>query len=187
MVLSDRDRLLIASCVDGSPGAWEEFVDSYLPLITHVVNKCLASRGWQTNSSLRDDLVAEVLLNIVDNQFAALRRFRGQSSLGTYLVVLSRRVAVRALAKQVGAAPVRGPEVAVDQADPSGADLSIEDVEEVETMLDKLPNEQATVVRLYHLEHKSYTDISSSTGIPENSIGPLLSRARESMRQMRRA
>ena len=39
-----------------------------------------------------------------------------------------------------------------------------------------LTGPEADVVRLYHLEGKSYREISSAIGIPENSIGPTLSR-----------
>jgi len=38
-------------------------------------------------------------------------------------------------------------------------------------------------VRLYHLEGKSYREISSEVGIAENSVGPTLFRAREKMRR----
>jgi RNA polymerase sigma-70 factor (ECF subfamily) len=36
---------------------------------------------------------------------------------------------------------------------------------------------------MYHLEGKSYQEISAAIGMPENSIGPILSRAREKMRR----
>ena len=36
---------------------------------------------------------------------------------------------------------------------------------------------------MYHLEGKSYREISQSVGMPENSIGATLSRARSKMRQ----
>jgi RNA polymerase sigma-70 factor (ECF subfamily) len=36
---------------------------------------------------------------------------------------------------------------------------------------------------MYHLEGKSYREISSVIGMPENSIGPMLSRARAKMRR----
>ncbi len=44
---------------------------------------------------------------------------------------------------------------------------------------------EADVIRMYHLEGKTYQEISSSVGMPENSIGPTLSRARAKMRQAR--
>jgi RNA polymerase sigma-70 factor (ECF subfamily) len=36
---------------------------------------------------------------------------------------------------------------------------------------------------MYHLEGKTYDEISRKTGVPENSIGPTLSRARAKMRR----
>ena len=55
--------------------------------------------------------------------------------------------------------------------------------EEVSRLLDELQGEEADVVRLYHLEGKSYHEISQQTGMAENSIGPTLTRARAKMRR----
>jgi len=40
---------------------------------------------------------------------------------------------------------------------------------------------------MYHLEDRSYRDISMQIGIPENSVGPLLFKARSRLRAMRQA
>jgi RNA polymerase sigma-70 factor (ECF subfamily) len=45
-----------------------------------------------------------------------------------------------------------------------------------------LSDNEAAVVRMFHLEGKTYSEISLRMGVPENSIGPMLSRAREKMR-----
>jgi len=52
----------------------------------------------------------------------------------------------------------------------------------VQSLLKELPPSDAEVVRQFHLEGKSYREISTELGIPENSIGPLLTRAREKLR-----
>jgi RNA polymerase sigma-70 factor (ECF subfamily) len=39
------------------------------------------------------------------------------------------------------------------------------------------------VVRLYYLEGRSYEEISTELNVPVNSIGPILSRAREKLRK----
>ena len=57
------------------------------------------------------------------------------------------------------------------------------DQEEVERLLGGLQGTEAQVVRMYHLEGKSYHEISLAVGMPENSIGPILSRARNKMRR----
>ena len=62
--------------------------------------------------------------------------------------------------------------------------LSTSDREEVDRLLRHLHGAEAEVVRLYHLEGKSYEEISSRVGMPANSIGPTLSRARAKIRQV---
>jgi RNA polymerase sigma-70 factor (ECF subfamily) len=61
----------------------------------------------------------------------------------------------------------------------------ISDREEVERLLDELDGREAEIVRMYHLESKTYHEISSAVGVPENSVGPILSRARDKMRRAR--
>lgn len=181
MVLSDRDRDLMTRCLAGDDGAWEDFIDRYLALLTHVVTGSANLKFPSLPTYIRDDIVAEILLALVDNDFAILRRFREQSSLGTYLVVIARRITVRRLSRIPAAKSL---ELDVEQSQaPQSAHL--EDSEEVQQLLSQMENQEATVIRLFHLEHQSYSDIGEHLGIPENSVGPLLSRARKSMRMLR--
>ncbi len=53
----------------------------------------------------------------------------------------------------------------------------VTDRDEVARLLEELHGIEAQIVRMYHLEGKSYQEISSAVGMPENSIGPTLSRA----------
>jgi RNA polymerase sigma-70 factor (ECF subfamily) len=55
--------------------------------------------------------------------------------------------------------------------------------EEVGRLLGQLQGTEAAAVRMYHLEGKSYQEISRTIGMPENSVGPMLSRARAKLRQ----
>lgn len=181
MVLSDLDRDLLDRCLAGADGAWEQFIDRYLPLITHVVSSAGKTRLGSMPSQWRDDLVAEVLLHVVENDFAALRHFRGQSSLGTYLVVIARRVAVRKLMKMRKSS---ARSLVVSPATQDGEPMRLEDTEEVKVMLAQMPEQEATAIRMFHLEHKSYDVIGQTIGVPENSVGPLLTRARQRMRAM---
>ena len=57
------------------------------------------------------------------------------------------------------------------------------DREEVERLLEGLADGESQIVRMYHLEGKSYSEISQAVGVSENSIGPILSRARTKMRR----
>jgi RNA polymerase sigma-70 factor, ECF subfamily len=185
VVLSDIDRRLLARCLEGTDGAWDEFVDRFLPLIVHVVNATGKLRFGEIPQPTRDDLVADVFLKLVEDDFAVLRRFRGQSSLGTYLVVVCRRIAGRKLAQMSRVTTTPLTEDPIDRREQT--DLQLENNEEVQSMLNKMPTAEATAIRMYHLEERSYQDIGSHMGIPENSVGPLLTQARQRLRTMRNA
>jgi len=185
VVLSDIDRRLLNRCIEGAPGAWEDFVDRFIALITHVVTSTAKLRLGQVSEQTRDDIVAEVFLKLVDKDFATLRRFRGQSSLGTYLVVVVRRIAVRRLAKlgRTAATPLTSEPASAE----GNGEMAVENSEEVQSLLSQMPAEEAAAIRMYHLEDRTYRDISMQIGIPENSVGPLLFKARTRLRSMRQS
>ena len=180
MALSEFDRSLLQRCLAREPRSWENFVDRFLGLVLHVVNHTAHCRGIRLAESDRDDLVSEVLLAIVHNDFAVLKNFRGKSSLATYLTVVSRRVVVRELMRRGSLSTLP---VTAEVAESDTFESRIEDRDEVERLLGLLPGDEADVVRMYHLEGKSYREISSHTGMPENSVGPMLSRARSKLRE----
>jgi RNA polymerase sigma-70 factor, ECF subfamily len=83
VALSDIDRNLLDRCLARKPRAWDDFVDRFTGLIIHVVNHSARSRSMMLTSADREDLTADVLLAIIRDDFAVLRRFRGKSSLAT--------------------------------------------------------------------------------------------------------
>ena len=187
MALVEIDRNLLERCLQRKPRAWEDFVDRFMGLIVHVVNHSAHARSIRLTPEDRDDLTSEVFLNLIKNDFAILRHFRGQSSLATYLTVVARRIVVRMLLQQKHIAPLgdgSASRSAQTVADPqAGPSDRLGNREEVERLLEDLQDSEARVVRLFHLEGKSYQEISQTVGVPENSIGPILSRARNKMRR----
>lgn len=203
MSLSDVDRLLLDRCLQGAPRAWEDFVDRFLGLVVHVARHTAAARSIPLDSSTLDDLVADVFLKLIEKDLAVLRRFRRQCSLATYLAVVSRRVIVRRLLSGSPLRPTRAPGNAgplrgsdrLGSAIPGGNgaatvisngnehEARIDDRDHVEQLLNRLGPQEAHIVRMYHLEGKSYREISQAIGVSENTIGPTLSRAREQLRR----
>ena len=182
MVLSEIDRNLLERCLDRKPRSWEDFCDRFLGLVVHVVNHSAQCRSMKLSPEDQEDLAAEVFLHIIKDDFALLRRFRGDSSLATYLTVVSRRIIVRDLLKRKSTAPLADSGNGV-QATTATVEERISNREEVEQLMSQLEGSEADVVRMYHLEGKSYREISESVGMAENTIGPTLSRARAKMRR----
>jgi RNA polymerase sigma-70 factor (ECF subfamily) len=183
VVLSEIDRNLLQRCLARKPRSWEDFVDRFLGLVVHVVNHTAASRGLAPSPEDKEDIAAEVFLAIINDDFALLRHFRGESSLATYLTVVARRVVVRELLKRK--LPARSMREEEEPAGDNGAETErrIGNREEVAALLSQLAGVEADVVRLYHLEGRSYAEISSTTGVSPNTIGPLLTRARAKLRR----
>ncbi len=183
MALSEIDRNLIQRCLARNPRAWEDFVDRFMGLVIHVVNHTAKCRSIRLTREDRDDLASQVFLAIVGEEFAVLQRFRGECSLATYLTVVARRVVVHQLLDRKIAAPLQGSLEEAVGSDGEEAEQRISDREQVERLLSGLQETEAAVVKMYHLEGKSYREISAATGMSENTVGPTLSRARLKMRQ----
>jgi RNA polymerase sigma-70 factor, ECF subfamily len=182
VALSELDRDLLDHCLKGDSLGWQKFVDRFMGLVVHVINHTAQCRSTNLTASDREDLAAEVFLAIVDNDMAVLRHFRRKSSLATYLTVVARRVVVRKLVERHSAVPL-GEMVAKAEADDHEPEQRIEDREEVHRLLNGLQGSEAAVVRMYHLEGKTYEEISRTVGMPQNSVGPMLTRARAKLRR----
>ena len=185
MALTPLDQTLVQRCLDHKPGAWSDFVDRFLGLIYHVVQHTSYLRSVALRPEDAEDVAAEVLLQIIANDYGVLRHFRGESSLASYLAVVARRACIHELAKRAGQREVQATNGVAEHHEPEShqAEIGIESLEEVQKLLRKLPSRERDVVRLSYLEGRSYEEISTELNIPVNSIGPILSRARNRLRK----
>jgi RNA polymerase sigma-70 factor (ECF subfamily) len=190
VAFTEIDRTLLKRCLAEEPGAWKDFVDRFLGLFIHVVQHTGQMRSVRLSAEDTDDLCAEIFVTLLADHYAVLRNFRGLSSLATYLTVIARRVVVREITRRRLAEAmghVEAHSTSLDQAQASQAQYQrdqqrIEDQEEIQLILDGLPLPDSEIVRQFHIEGRNYREISASLNIPENSIGPALSRAREKLR-----
>ncbi len=185
MPLREIDRQLIDRCLRKDPGAWNDFVDRYMGLIYHVIHHVSHARSVVLSTPDLEDIAAEIFLEIVDDDYDVLRKFKGASSLPTYLTVVARRICVKEVIKRQ-----REAELGHSSAHRSlmGDDASTEaeaiaSAEEVERMLEHLSEREAEVIKLYHLKYLNYRQIGKQLGITENSVGPILARARQHLKR----
>ena len=68
----------------------------------------------------------------------------------------------------------------------STARQQFEDRDELVALLKGLEPSHATALRMSHLENRSYAEIAAALKMPDNSVGPLLSRARQKLQERRR-
>jgi RNA polymerase sigma-70 factor (ECF subfamily) len=190
VALTEIDRTLLKRCLTEEPGAWKDFVDRFLGLFIHVVQHTAHVRSVRLSAEDVDDLCAEIFVTLLADHYAVLKNFRGMSSLATYLTVIARRVVVREISRRRMAEAMGHVDAhsnSLDQAQASHSQYlrdqqRIEDQEEIQLILEELPQPDSEIVRQFHIEGRSYQEISNSLNIPENSVGPALTRAREKLR-----
>jgi RNA polymerase sigma-70 factor (ECF subfamily) len=179
-----EDRAFVQTLLNHTPGAWNDFVDRYVSLLYHVVRYTAYLRGTPLRPEDVEDVVSEILVQVVANDFALLRQYEARSTLKTYLTVVARRICGHDLVRRektrtrpLAEAKGREPEA------PAADDARMDMMEEVHQLMDRLPKNVREVFRLYHVERRTYEEISTRLHIPVNSIGPILSRARQQLRQ----
>ncbi len=190
MALTPVDRDLLQRCLAKQPGSWNDFVDRFLSLVYHVIHYTAHLRSARLSPEDVEDIAAEVLLQIVADDYKALRQFKGHASLATYLTVIARRICIHELNRRqsVRDAIRRGDVKAGEPVDDSPvAQKSMESLEEVEALLRKLSGQDREIVRLFYLEGRTYEEISTELDVPVNTVGAKLSRARAKLREMHRS
>jgi RNA polymerase sigma-70 factor (ECF subfamily) len=179
------DRALLQRCLQKESGAWNDFVDRFLGLIYHTIHYTAHLRSRPLTPEEVEDIAQEILLQVVANDYAVLRQFRGNSALASYLTVIARRICVRELVRRSAErqAQKRAAEEKIEREEPPpSARAGLESLEEVARLLRRLPSREREVVRLFYLEGRSYEEISTELNIPVNTIGPVLARARKKLR-----
>ncbi len=186
MALSENDRKLLQRCLANDPEAWKEFIDQHYGLFVHVIQHVAHSHSVRMGPEEIDDLCSEVFLQIVANNAAVLQQFRGRSSLQTYLTVIVRRIVVHEVNRRHRSESPNASQNGNHSVGSTGSNSApgsrLENQEEVQRLLSELSPEEARIVQLHYLEGKTYQEISQTLGVPYNSLGPILTRARERMR-----
>jgi len=188
VALTDVDKDLLKRCLSKQPGSWNDFVDRYLGLVYHAIHFTVHLRSARLSPEDIEDIAAEVLVQIVADNYKVLREFKGTANLATYLTVIARRICVHELSRRqtVREAIKRGESRLLDDLpdESEAAHRGMEKLEEVEALLRKLGGKDREIVRQFYLEGRTYEEISTELDIPVNTIGSVLSRARAKLREL---
>ena len=187
MALTPLDRDLIARCLRREPAAWQKFIDRFLALFVHAIRHTADCQSYRLTDEDIDEIASEIMTTIVANEFQVLRQFRGKSSLATYLAVIARRVCVRDISRRRKQSTVPITEnTAQEKVSGNGHSVERELInrDQLEHLIGSLSMYEGKIVRAYHLDGLSYAEISKRFNVPENSIGPVLTRARECMKRI---
>ena len=165
-----RERTLLRAAQRGDPDAFVELVERHDRGFRALAYRLLNDR----------DAVDDVLQEAYVKAYVALPRFRGDSSVRTWLY----RIVYHACLDELERRPEPHAEPDVEIADwrPDPSDVVAERTR-LAAALARLEPAERTVVLLVDAEGLTYEEAANVTGVPAGTIGSRLSRARNALRR----
>ena len=181
-----EDRVLVDRLIEGDLEAWNAVVQDHTPLLSAMAARVL-SRPGESGSADVEDAVQAVFAKLWADGRRRLRTFEGRPRLSTWLAAIARREALDRLRvrRRVEAHQVNGIEdlqlertlMALGRR-PEQRVASDDDTRRLREALIRLADRDRLLILWIHQDGLSYAQTAELLGVRENSIGPLLGRAR---------
>lgn len=100
--MTEKERNLLAGCLQGEKAAWDAFVLQYSSLVYHTIKRTFTLYHTEPRADLVEDLYQEFFLSLLRDDFKKLRQFRGDRgcSLASWIRVIAARLTIDFLRKQ---------------------------------------------------------------------------------------
>ena len=174
--MEDSDVQLVSACRRGDQLAWERLIRRYQRLIYAI----------PLRAGLDADHAAEIFQDVFTTLFQKLNDLEQPEKLQAWLVTTTRRKTLLAISKakvqQSHVISDEEPEVSTSIRDeaplPDEQLLILEEQHRIRMALSSLDDRCKTLLEMlfYASEPPSYSEIASSLGLPEGSIGPTRAR-----------
>jgi len=168
-------REAVRELLAGGRPAWDRFAREYRLVVLKAVHT--AARRFRAGEADVEDAASQVFIELFQNDGRALRAYRGESALTTWLTVVAYRIATREFVRHIRAREV-------EAAKPAPVEV-IRDAEVLE-YLERLPEMDRRALVMFHVDDCSYQEIAGQLGIPVNQVGMVLLRAREKLAKVLR-
>jgi RNA polymerase sigma-70 factor (ECF subfamily) len=181
--IGGREAALVQRCAEGDESAYTELVAEHQRMVVQLAMNLLGDRDEAL------DLSQDVFLRV----FRTIHRFRGQSSLRTWIY----RIAVNQARNRhrFWTRRHRSDQVSLDQhiaahgelisqrdASPDRLLAQKELADQLNQALDGLPFDQRTAIVLREIDGLSYEEIAFSLGVAVGTVKSRLTRARQALR-----
>jgi len=173
---SDDLRPLVLAATRGDEQARETLVKRFTPTLRGIL------RGYRLNAADTDDVIQASWTSAFTN----IDRLRKPDAIGSWLIMIARREALRVIARSRREVLVEEPSYPDERTYPAPEAALVEAQEQqaLHAAVDRLPTRQRTLLRtLLAATDSSYADVARKLGIPVGSIGPTRDRALANLRR----
>jgi RNA polymerase sigma factor (sigma-70 family) len=183
-----NEKELLEGCIAGNERAWKHFIRSYDRCIYGAILSLLGKFSIH-EPEVAADIFASVIEKLLKNDCAALRKFKWNSRLSTWLVSVARNKTYDYLRSLK-----RRPNISLDA--PLDQDSRLEDVlsdgldldHDIEVRLtvgealDMLPDKDKLILKLYYIEGMKEKEIGELAGLSLDAVSARKSRALRKLR-----
>jgi RNA polymerase sigma-70 factor (ECF subfamily) len=186
-----NEKQLIAKCIARDETAWRKFLKVYSDCIYgSVVN--LLKKYSVDSTEAAEDIYATVIEKLLDDDCRALRSFKWNSKLTTWLISISRNKAYDQL-RSLKRKPTVSLDAPVSEDEDEyinfiAADVDLDhDMEvslTVEEALEKLPAGDKLILRFYYIEGLREREIADLLGMSTDALSARKSRALAKLKKL---
>jgi len=186
----DEERQLLDLCLQGRPEAWDELIRRYHPVLEGAVRFTFLRSVYAVPEHDVANVVQDLYARLYEDDFRRLRSFRGRCPLGAWLKSLAIRHALNTIRDEKLRGRFGGgslDELPLQIQDPRGSPISPEDREEIGRLgilLDQIGPLQRTAIRMFYFDGLAYREIAAALGITTQTVGSLISRGRDRLREL---
>ncbi|HEX7896201.1 MAG TPA: sigma-70 family RNA polymerase sigma factor [Planctomycetota bacterium] len=188
MVSGDDDDVpLLRRCLTADPGGWDHFVRRFNPSLEGVIRLTFLRTLSFIPEPDVENVLQDLYLRLYEDDFRRLRSFQSRCPLRLWL----RSLAVRHTLNHLRSEALRG-----RWKSPSFDDLPLEAPPEDDAsdrrdesarlarLLDDLPPVSRAALKMFYFDGLPYRVIAAALGVPVQTLGSIISRARDRLREL---
>ncbi|MEP7371836.1 MAG: sigma-70 family RNA polymerase sigma factor [Chitinophagaceae bacterium] len=178
------ETYLVNEVLSGSREAFVKLIKQYEGLVLHIVTPLIG-----VNED-REDICQDIFMKVYER----LNTFQFRSKLGTWIGHIAYNTSINFLQKKrnILLSSIESPENEtsflemsnVEFNNPEQIIIREEDINQLNSAIDKLTEFQKTVLLLFYRDEMSIDEINQITGLPVNTVKSHLFRARNSLKQL---
>jgi RNA polymerase sigma-70 factor (ECF subfamily) len=182
---------LVQRCIAGDGEGWRALMRQYGALVAHAVRTTFLRVLKQADSNLVDDAVQAVWLSLCADGCRRLRGFESKAALSTWLTVLSTRRALDYIRSEMRKGSLK--HVHLDDEDrdlvkelsapESEEEFSLDEVFVLYDALERLPQDDRLILKMYYLDGLSYRSIAGVLKVAPNTVSSYILRARDKLKK----
>jgi len=191
MKTSEQDIKLARECINGSPTAWNEFVERFSGLVMWSIKDRLSKSGYRFTNNDSEDILQEVFLSIYKEN--KLARIKNLSKIAPWIVVLSGNIAINKII-QIKGGLISGHIIEdsaltlsdiLEDKTPSALEKIEQNEQEniISEIINSLKPREKIIINLYYNNTNTINEIAGLLNMHQGSVASIITRARKKIKK----